>query len=129
MDWVLPDFNTADLADAVERLSIEQLNALPFGVILLDKDDIVVHYTDVERRQSGFPGETLGRAFFADIAPCMNNPVFRSRIDDAKRRGVLNIAFEHIGDFTDPHRSIRVRIQSASNGGCWMFLERSVSRS
>ena len=124
MDWDLPDFDAPNLAEAVERLSIEQLNALPFGVILLDRDDIVIHYTDVERRLSGFPREALGRAFFADIAPCMNNPVFRSRIDDAKRRGALNIAFEHIGDFTDPHRSIRVRIQSASNGGTWMFLHR-----
>src|SRR6185437_11845292 len=101
MSWVPPDFSVPRLAEAVERLSAEQVDALPFGAVLLDPTGAVVRYSNTERRQSGFPHAVEGRLFFTDIAPCMNTPSLKGRIDRAMAAGLLDIEFEHIGDFTD----------------------------
>lgn len=46
------------------------------------------------------------------------------RIDEARRAGTLDIAFEQIGDFDDADRELHVRVISASSGGVWGFLQR-----
>ncbi len=125
MSWVLPDFTTSRLAEAVERLSVEQIDALPFGVILLDPSGAVVRYSANERRLSEFPGEVNGCLFFTEIAPGIGTPSFRGRIERAMATGLLDIELEHIGHFADRSRSLFVRIQSASNGGCWIFIDRA----
>ena len=81
------DFDEPRLAEAVEKLSSEQVNALPFGAIRLDADGRVVSYSDAERRLSGYAKEVFGRSFFVDIAPCMNNSKFRGRIEKARGGG------------------------------------------
>jgi hypothetical protein len=54
----------------------------------------------------------------------MANECFRGRIEAARVRGTLDIAFSWIGDFADRGREMRVRIQSASDGGVWIFMQR-----
>ena len=66
----------------------------------------------------------LGLDFFRDIAPCMDNDRYRGRIDQAVARGTLDLAFTHIGDFEDRERELTVRVQSAANGGYWVFMRR-----
>ena len=124
MSDATPDFDGPGLAKAIEALPADRVNALAFGAIRLDAEGRVTFYSDAERRLSGFREETLGRSFFAEIAPCMNNPSFRGRIDRAMAAGKLDIAFDFIGDFDDAAKALRVRIQSASGGGCWIFMQR-----
>jgi hypothetical protein len=38
--------------------------------------------------------------------------------------GTLDIAFGWYGDFEDPDRPLRVRVQSAAGGGVWIFIQR-----
>ena len=121
---VLLDFDAAHLAQAVEKSPREVVDNLPFGVIRLDAGGNVVFFSESERRLSGYRKDVLTRHFFSEIAPCMNNPAFRRRIDDALAKGMLNMAFDHIGDFDDAAKALRVRVQSASDGGCWLFLRR-----
>ena len=47
---------------------------------------------------------------------------FRERIDQALVRGKLDIAFDYIADLPSGARDveIRVRVQSAGDGGCWV---------
>lgn len=118
------DFNEPRLSESVEKLSPEEVNALPFGVVRLDSAGKVVLFSEAERRLSGYWAETLGRSFFVEIAPCMNNPTFKGRIEAAMATGRLNLAFGHVGDFADLSRTLDVRVQSASGGGCWIFLKR-----
>lgn len=118
------DFDEPRLAESVEKLLPEAVNALPFGVVRLDSDGKVVFFSEAERRLSGFRAETLGRSFFAEIAPCMNTSKFSGRIEAAMATGRLDLAFGHVGDFADISRVLDVRVQSASSGGCWIFLKR-----
>ncbi len=119
-----PDFDDPRLAAAVESLSAEQIDALPFGAIRLDNAGKVISFNQAERRLSGYTKEVSGRSFFVDIAPCMNNPSFKGRIEQAAAAGRLDIEFGHIGDFNDADRELRVRVQSATGGGYWLFLKR-----
>ena len=119
------DFAIPNLAETVERLAPEQVNALPFGAIRLDAAGKVTFYSDTERRQSGYRNETVGHGFFSEIAPCMDNAAFRGRIERALQGGRLDIAFDYGADLPNGLRDvdIQVRIQSASGGGCWIFMQ------
>jgi photoactive yellow protein len=120
-----PDFSMPGLAVAVDGLSIEQLNQLPFGAIKLDAQGAVQHYNATEARLSGRGGRpTVGKMFFADVAPCMDNEYFKGRIDKALKAGTLDLSFTFVGDFSDRERELTVRVQSSKDGGMWIFHQR-----
>jgi len=121
----LPGFDTPHLARAVEALSDAAVDSLPFGAIRLDDDGVVAYYSAAERRLSGSGDRVrIGIDFFSRIAPCMDNPDFRGRIERARTAGTLDLEFSHVGDFEDRDRELTVRIQSASAGGLWIFMRR-----
>ena len=125
-DQPSPDFDEPRLAAAVERLPPEAVEALPFGTIRLDAEGRVRVFSQAEEvRLSGFgTRQALGRAFFAEVAPCMDTEEFRGRIEQARAAGRLDLEFGWVGDFDERQREMRVRVQSASDGGCWIFLQR-----
>ena len=109
----------------IERLSTQQIDALPFGVVRLDAEGIVTFYSRTEAEQSGFrDSRAIGRNFFTQLAPCLSTPDRVRRIEEARRAGTLDITFEQIGDFDDAERELHVRVLSASGGGVWVLLER-----
>ena len=117
------DDNT--LPARIERLTAQELDALPFGVVRLDAECIVTFYSRTEAEQSGFRDRrAIGRNFFTQMAPCLSTPERMRRIDEARRAGTLDIAFEQIGDFDDAERQLQVRVISASGGGVWVLLQR-----
>ncbi|MBP2514551.1 hypothetical protein [Sphingomonas sp. PvP018] len=121
----LPDFNEPQLAIAIEALPSETVDALPYGAIRIGDDGTVAYYSAAERRLSGSGNhDRLGLDFFSRIAPCMDNPDFRGRVERARVSGVLDLEFSHVGDFEDRDRELTVRIQSASTGGYWIFMRR-----
>ncbi len=119
------DIDMPDLAAAVERLSPEEINTLPFGAIRLDPEYNVVFYSDVERQASGYRKEVLGRPFFLEIAPCLDTVQCRGRIDAALARGTLDISFDHVADMPSGAQDVdlHVRVLAASGGGCWIFTQ------
>jgi photoactive yellow protein len=123
----LPSFDTPDLAQAVELLPLSQIDLLPFGATRLDAANLVRFRNKTEIQISPVPEPTDGRLFFTDVAPCMNNAFFKGRIDAARSKGSLDISFNFTGDYTDRSRELNVRVQSASDGGVWIFLRRPTS--
>jgi photoactive yellow protein len=119
------EFHDRDLAAIVETLPAASVHALPFGAIRLDREGRVTFYSESERLLSGYAQKALSRPFFTEIAPCMNNEKFRGRIGRALAAGTLDITFSFTGDFNDPDRELDVRVQSAIDGGCWIFIRRS----
>jgi photoactive yellow protein len=120
----VPDFEEPHLAAAVEKQSPDKVHALPFGAIRLDASGQAIFYSDAKRRLSGYRKPVLGRDFFVAIAPCLNNPNFRGRIDRAIASRRLDIRFSYIADLPAGTTDIEVHIQAASGGGCWIFLRR-----
>jgi photoactive yellow protein len=120
-----PGFDAPDLAALVEALPNAAVDALPYGAIRLDAQGVVQLYSEAERRLSGSGDRVrLGLDFFISVAPCMNHPGFRGRIERAMAAGRLDLEFGWTGDFADAERSMRVRVLSASGGGTWIFLQR-----
>ena len=70
---------------------------------------------------------TVGLPFFTAVAPCMDNPAVKGRIDAAIANGKLDADILHVGDFSDRDRPLRIRAQSASGGGVWLFLQREAA--
>jgi photoactive yellow protein len=120
------DFDSPTIARDVERLAERKIHRLPFGAIRLDDEGRVQFYSDAEARLSGFGNRpVLGRVFFTEIAPCMDNDGFLGRVRAAQLSGKLDLEFGWFGDFEDRNRHLRVRVQSAV-GGYWIFLKREM---
>jgi photoactive yellow protein len=117
------DFNAPDLAARVENLSQSELDSLPFGVILLDREGTVLFYSETEARQSGYGARPLGQNFFA-VARCMSGDDFRGRIMRAMEAGPVDMEFGWAGDFAAPRRDMRMRVQSSRQRGVWILIER-----
>lgn len=123
---MLPDFDTPKLGEVIEKLSQEDINRLPFGVIRLDAQNVIRSYSKTEQRLSGMGDRpVVGRDFFIDVAPCTDNGYFKGRIEKARREGKLDIKFTFIGDFADRDREFTVRVQAAKDGGLWIFHKRA----
>lgn len=115
-------FNQHDLAQAVEALDRPAVDRLPFGAIRLDAKGVVTLFNATEARESGFGDRpSVGQNFFVHVAPCMSAPGFLGLIEDAKRKGTVDIELGWVGDFNDRDREMQVRILSASDGGLWIF--------
>jgi photoactive yellow protein len=113
------------LPERMEPLSLQEIDALPFGVVRLDAMGKVTFFSKTEAEQSGFGDRrAIGRDFFTQMAPCLGTPEFLRRIAVARRAGTLDITFEQVGDFDDAARELRVRVSSAKGGGLWVFLQR-----
>ena len=117
------DFDAPDLAARIERLSQSDLDHLPFGVVLLDVHGIVQFYSATEARQSGYGKLPLGENFF-DVSRCAGKGDFRERIIKAQEAGPVDLEFAFPGDYGDPTRELRIRVQSARSGGVWLFVQR-----
>jgi photoactive yellow protein len=122
---VLPDFDSPDLAKAVDQLTHVDIDASPYGVIALDAAGLVriCNRTGVEA--TGRATDPASRRdFFSEIAPRMNAPYFKGKIDMARVAGTLGLTFTYFGDYTDNGREPTVRVQSARDGGVWIFQKR-----
>jgi len=117
------DFDAPDLAVRIERLSQHELDNLPFGVILLDREGTVLFYSATEARLSGYGENPLGQNLFK-ISSCMGSDDFRGRLTRAMEAGPVNLEMGWPSDFGDPTRELRIRVQSSRNGGVWLFIER-----
>ena len=100
-----------------------ELDHLPFGVVLLDREGTVLFYSATEARLSGYGDGPLGKNLFA-IAECVGIADFRQRIMRAMENGPVDLEFAWSAEYTDPQRDLRIRVQSARSGGVWLFFDR-----
>ena len=71
---------------AVARLSPDELDKLPYGLITVDAQGRVIHYNDTESRLVGLPKErVVGRNFFGEVAPCTRVREFEGRFVELAR--------------------------------------------
>jgi photoactive yellow protein len=124
--WI--DFDSSDLAARIEQLDDAQRDSLPFGVIHLDRDGNVLFYSATESLQSGNPHCLIGTNFYAHTRR-MQGDAFRGRIARAQEDGPVDLEIAWLGDYADPMRELRVRVQSARDGGVWLCIERDCAAS
>jgi photoactive yellow protein len=65
------------------NMSEEERDALPYGVIGIDRATIAQIYNRTESQNAGLsPEKVLGAAFFDNVAQCMNNFMVAQRFED-----------------------------------------------
>ena len=111
MSAVDVDFNAPDLAARIEALSQHELDNLPFGVILLDRQGIVLFYSATEARLSGYGMAPLGKNFFSTWE-CVVHRRSAQRIMSAMESGPVDLEFAWS---SDKHRSATRVCASACN--------------
>lgn len=117
------DFDAPDLAHQIEKLSQAEINALPFGVMLLDLDGLIRFYSDTEARLSGYNQSAVGINLY-EFCERFGGPDFHGRIVEAAEQGGVNLEFGWTGDYGNPKRDLRIRVQTASRGGVWLCIDR-----
>jgi photoactive yellow protein len=75
-------FEAVGLSD-LETMSVDERDALPFGVVGFGADTIVQSYNATEARMSGLdPATVMGVPFFDAVGQCMNNFMVAQRFED-----------------------------------------------
>jgi photoactive yellow protein len=79
---VLRSFDDIEMS-SLATMGDEELDRLPFGVVGLEKDGLVLIYNATEARLAGLaPKSVIGMPFFEAIAQCMNNFMVAQRFED-----------------------------------------------
>jgi photoactive yellow protein len=105
-------------------MSIQLLDSvfdnLPLGVVVLDANGRVVVFNRAEQELAGRSKDrVMGKAFFADVAPCMNvrelGHDFRARVGDPRLDVTVEMSFPF--PYVDRPRDVRVRMKSLDVAG------------
>jgi photoactive yellow protein len=88
------NFADVDIMSELEALSDSAIDRLPFGVVTMNADGIVVHYNTTESTMAGLsPERVVGLDFFTDVAPCTNNYMVAGRYEEAELDETLDYVF------------------------------------
>jgi photoactive yellow protein len=118
------DFDAADLAAQLDSLRDAERDALPFGVILLDREGVVRFYSKTEARISKYQGQKVGANFFEMAKRVAKDELWNSIQRAMEEEGKVDLDFGWAGDHADPKKQFRLRVVSAKNGGVWLCFER-----
>lgn len=110
--------------NAVNRLTEEELDSLPFGAIRLDRDGIVLSYNRTESKLTGRdPQRVIGRNFFTEVAPCTNVQEFAGRFREGVADRKMHVIFPYRFDFQMAPRDVTVTLfWSDQTETAWVFV-------
>lgn len=119
------EFEDVRITELAE-LSAERLDALPFGVIEFTPDAIVTVYNATESRNAGLsPQRVLGKHFFEEVAPCMNNFMVAQRFDDVDE---LDEIIPYVLTLRMRPTPVRLRLMKAQSCATrFVLIERSTA--
>jgi photoactive yellow protein len=123
---LVPPFMGSKIDDLIRDRTDEEVNAMPYGAIELDKSGAILRFNDAEAELSGLkPEEVVGLNFFTEVAPCTRRPEFLGRFLDGVRRGDLNALFEFTFDGPVAHTRVWVSLKKAPRTETyWCFIKR-----
>ena len=88
------NFDDVSIFNDLEMLSPAEKDDLPFGVITMNAESVVVHYNATESKLAGLsPDQVLGVPFFTDVAPCTNNYMVAGRFQEDELDATLDYVF------------------------------------
>lgn len=112
-----------------DRLDDGELDELPFGVVCLAPDGLILRYNSFEGRLARLdPSTVVGRNFFTDVAPCTYTEDFYGRfkalVDGDDRGGVAR--FHYVFDFRFGAQQVDVEIHRTPGAPrFYLFINRT----
>ncbi len=78
----------------INAVSPEELDALPYGLVVLDTQGQVLFYNETESSLTGFARErVIGKNFFTKVAPCTQVQAFQGRFEQFVRGELGRVTF------------------------------------
>lgn len=116
----------SDLLESIDRLSIEQIDALPLGVVGFDRSGRIEVYNTWEATMAGIPRTSaLGKNLFAEIAPCTDNERFAGRFREALAQETMDIEFDYVFTYKMRPTPVHIRLYRRAPGAMnWLFVSR-----
>ena len=116
-------FDDDAIGETLDTLDEAALDALPFGVVGLDGENVVELYNTHEVRSAGLSRDrVLGRHFFFDVAPCMNNYLVAERLEE---EAPLDATFPYVLTFRMRPTPVRLRLlRAAGSARRWVLVAR-----
>ncbi|MDE1180326.1 PAS domain-containing protein [Paraburkholderia sp.] len=121
--------NTDFDAVSIQQLmlaDVAQLDELPFGVIGFAPDAIVTVYNATESKNAGLSqSRVVGKHFFDEVAPCMNNFMVAQRFDDEP---TIDAVIPYVLTLRMRPTPVRLRLLKAPDAGTrYVLVERRVA--
>lgn len=115
-------FDDVAITNMLGTLNEAALDELPFGVVGLDGENAVELYNAHEERSSGLSRDiVVGRHFFFDVAPCMNNYLVAERLLEAP----LDVTLPYVLTFRMRPTPVRLRLLRAAEAPRrWVLVAR-----
>lgn len=100
-------FDDVPIIESLSTMGADELDELPFGAVGLDSQNTVEFYNKHEERYSGLPRDVVvGRHFFFDVAPCMNNYMVAERLEETR----LDVTLPYVLTFRMRPTPVRLRL-------------------
>ena len=116
-----PEFSSNEILVWLENQEQSVYDSLPFGLIRMTSDGIVVNYNKAESDIAGVaPENAIGKHFFTEVAPCTNNFMVAEKYTSPELDEELDYIFTYI---TQPTK-VRLRLlKSAGNTHQYLLVK------
>jgi len=113
-----------DVLEAIDSMSPEELDGLPYGMIQLDRTGRILNYNAVESKLASLRKEdAIGKQFFTEIAPCTRVQDFHGRFTEGVIRESLDTSFRFHFAFKQSPRDVTVRLlYSKRSRTVWVLI-------
>ena len=113
-------------AEELSAMTREQLDALPYGAIKLDRRGTILSYNASEARLSGRdPEHVVGRNFFTEVAPCTQVREFYDRFLELVDHRAVNHEFDFTFAFDPPMQVHIVLLYERREDAVWVLVDRT----
>lgn len=91
------DFSDSALLSYLDTCSEEQFEALPFGAIKMNHQNIIERYNQAQCEITGYETlQVLGKEFFRDVAPCTHHyMVSEQYMMNSELDSMVHFTFNH----------------------------------
>jgi photoactive yellow protein len=114
------DIFELDLLDRLAVATEAELDALDFGVIKMDRQARVLAYNVYETNATGLRRErVLGRPFFTEIGPCMNNALVAERF---AQEDELDAELDYLFTLHMKPSTVRLRLLKSARAAAMFVL-------
>jgi photoactive yellow protein len=109
------------------NISEAEFDALPFGIIRIDREGKILEYNAFEEQISGRTrDDVVGKNFFTEVAPCTDVEDFHGRLLSSEPETMVNVQFP----FTFPfkyERHVFIHIVTGPGQTYWIFVSERAS--
>lgn len=109
----------------IDSMTPEELDSLPFGIIKLDGEGVILEYNTYESELARLPKQdVIGKNFFTEIAPCTDVQEFHGRFREGVAARSLNVKFRYVFTFKHNPRDVLVTLfYSEATDSVWVLVQ------